>query len=74
MSTVIGKCRILDTGCYHNLAPAEGKIVTCVIVTDDDGDQLFHVEPNELIELGCEVEQDALPFPFFIPEVAEVKE
>ena len=70
----IGKCRLIDVSVYPSLAPAEGWIVPCLIATDDDGDLIFHVFPEELIALGCDVKADGIAFPFFLPEVMEVKE
>lgn len=70
----IGKCKLIDVSVYTNLAPAEGWTVPCLVATDTDGDLIFHVFPEELIALGCDVDKDGVAFPFFLPEVVEVEE
>jgi hypothetical protein len=72
MVTKSGHIRIKDVGCYPNLTPALGCIVGCQIEELLHGVYLYHVSASSLITLGCNVEGDNLPFPFYASEVEVV--
>ena len=66
-----GHVRITDVSCYPNLEPALGCIVGCQIEELVKGCELYHVSASSLANLGCEVGDDVMPFPFY-PSEAEV--
>ncbi len=68
-----GKCRIVDTDSYHNIAPALGEVVPCVIEVFPDGDLLYHISPVTLEKFGCIMGTSPLALPFFDSEVEEVE-
>ena len=69
MTAKAGRVRIVDVGCYPNLAPAMGASVGCQVEELYEGCFVYHVAAHVLIDLGCDVDGDNKPFPFYSNEV-----
>jgi len=69
-----GHVKLIDVGGYVSLLPAEGCIVECKIEDTGTGTYLYHVSPDTLKELGCDVGVCKLDYPFYDSEVKLIKE
>ena len=74
MSTNPGHVRITDVSAYPNLEPALGCIVGCQIEEQLKGVYLYHVAASSLLQLGCDLDGDVKPFPFYGTEAELVSE
>lgn len=70
--TIAGHVKLTDVGGYLNLLPAEGCVVRCQIEDRGDGTQLYHVSPDTLRNLGCNVGACSYAYPFYDSEVTVV--
>lgn len=69
---IAGHVKLTDVGGYLNLLPAEGCIVGCQIEDTGCGTHLYHVSPQSLENLGCDVGTCTLDYPFYDSEVTVV--
>jgi len=67
-----GEVKLVSVAGFHNLAPALGEVVPCIIQVFPDGDLLYHVSPDVLEKFGCIVGASLKAYPFFDSEVEEI--
>ena len=72
--TIAGHVTLVDVGGYVSLLPAEGCTVACQIEDTGSGTHLYHVSPDVLRSLGCDVGGCGLDYPFYDSEVKVVNE
>ncbi len=69
MTKTPARVRITDVGAYPNLQPALGAVVPCETEELLSGIFLYHVKVEEFKNLGCNIGDDSMPFPFYATEV-----
>lgn len=69
MAKDTARVRIVDVELYPNLSPALGCVVDCKVQELMPGYYMYHVPASSLIKLGCDVDGDNQPFPFYATEV-----
>ena len=69
---IAGHVKLTDVSVYPSLLAAEGCIVACQIEDTGCSTHLYHVSPESLETLGCNVGTCQLDYPFYDSEVSVV--